>query len=202
MFDMCGAACLARRGLDTFRLRLAPRPSSASSLRRSCVGHVAPNPRLPVSAHPWLCCGYSLVCGLVHLVGGLEPVLSSISRKHDRSHHHAENTIGSIQLTTLNSESMAPRKPTDRSCARLGFSRFPLEFSKQQGNYIKTFPLHESQRIVDETEDTVLLEIYIHLTKDIIMELLKYGSNVEVLEPKSLIATMKERVKKMANMYE
>lgn len=77
-----------------------------------------------------------------------------------------------------------------------------LEFSKQQGNYIKTFPLHESQRIVDETEDTVLLEIYIHLTKDIIMELLKYGSNVEVLEPKSLIATMKERVKKMANMYE
>jgi predicted DNA-binding transcriptional regulator YafY len=28
-----------------------------------------------------------------------------------------------------------------------------LEFTKQQGNYIKTFPLHESQRIVEETED-------------------------------------------------
>jgi predicted DNA-binding transcriptional regulator YafY len=76
-----------------------------------------------------------------------------------------------------------------------------LEFSKQQGNYIKTFPLHESQRIVDETADTVLLEIYIHLTKDIIMEFLKYGIDVEVLEPKSLVATMKEKVLEMANMY-
>lgn len=77
-----------------------------------------------------------------------------------------------------------------------------LEFSKQQGNYVKTFPLHDSQRIVEETEDTIILEIYIHTTNDIIMELLKYGSNVEVLEPKSLIAIMKERVLEMANMYQ
>lgn len=77
-----------------------------------------------------------------------------------------------------------------------------LEFSKQQGNYIKTFPLHESQCIVEETEDTVILEIYIHTTNDIIMELLKYGSDVEVLEPQSLIATMKERIKLMANLYQ
>jgi hypothetical protein len=53
-----------------------------------------------------------------------------------------------------------------------------FEFSNKQGNYIKTFPLHESQRIVEETNDTVLLEIYIHTTNDIIMELLKYGRNV------------------------
>ena len=77
-----------------------------------------------------------------------------------------------------------------------------LEFSKQQGNYIKTFPLHESQRIIEETEDTVTLEIYIHLTNDIKMELLKYGSDVEVLEPKSLITTMKERIKQMENLYQ
>lgn len=77
-----------------------------------------------------------------------------------------------------------------------------LEFSKQQGNYIKTFPLHESQRIVAETENTVLLEIYIHLTNDIIMELLRYGSDVEVIEPKSLIATMKDSIKQMENLYQ
>ena len=61
-----------------------------------------------------------------------------------------------------------------------------LEFSKQQGNYIKTFPLHESQHIVEETEDSVLLEIFIHTTNDIKMELLKYGSDVKVLSPISL----------------
>lgn len=76
-----------------------------------------------------------------------------------------------------------------------------LEFSNKQGNYIKTFPLHESQRIVEETEDTVILEIFIHTTNDIIMELLKYGSNVKVLEPKILVAKMKERIMEMANLY-
>jgi proteasome accessory factor B len=76
-----------------------------------------------------------------------------------------------------------------------------LEFSNKQGNYIKTFPLHESQRIVEETNDTVLLEIYIHTTNDIIMELLKYGRNVKVVAPKSLVATMKERIAEMEDLY-
>jgi proteasome accessory factor B len=76
-----------------------------------------------------------------------------------------------------------------------------LEFSNKQGNYIKTFPLHESQRIVEETNDTVLLEIYIHTTNDIIMELLKYGRNVKVVAPKSLVATMRERIGEMENLY-
>jgi predicted DNA-binding transcriptional regulator YafY len=73
------------------------------------------------------------------------------------------------------------------------------EFSNKQGT-IKTF-LHESQRIVEETNDTVLLEIYIHTTNDIIMELLKYGRNVKVVAPKSLVATMKERIAEMENLY-
>ncbi len=77
-----------------------------------------------------------------------------------------------------------------------------LEFSKQQGNYIKTFPLHESQRIIEETEDIVILEIFIHTTNDIIMELLKYGSDVEVVEPQSLIGTMKGRIKQMEDLYQ
>ncbi|MDI5898501.1 helix-turn-helix transcriptional regulator [Flavobacterium yafengii] len=77
-----------------------------------------------------------------------------------------------------------------------------LQFSKQQGKYIKSFPLHESQQIIQETEDKIIVEIFIHLTNDFVMELLKYGSNVEVLEPKSLIAIMKERVLEMVNMYQ
>lgn len=77
-----------------------------------------------------------------------------------------------------------------------------LEFSKQQGNYIKTFPLHESQRIMEETEYSVILEIFIHATNDIIMELLKYGSDVEVIEPQSLIGTMKGRIKQMEDLYQ
>lgn len=76
-----------------------------------------------------------------------------------------------------------------------------LQFSNKQGNYIKTFPLHESQRIVEETRDIIILEIYIHTTNDIVMELLKYGNDVKVLSPNSLIATIKERIVQMESLY-
>ena len=76
-----------------------------------------------------------------------------------------------------------------------------LEFSKQQGNYIKTFPLHKSQRIVKETEDAVSIEIFIHTTNDIKMELLKYGSNVKVIAPISLQNDIKNRISEMSNLY-
>jgi proteasome accessory factor B len=76
-----------------------------------------------------------------------------------------------------------------------------LQFSKMQGEYIKTFPLHESQRITAETGDSVTFEIYIHLTHDFIMELLRYANNVKVLAPENLIATMKERVGAMVDLY-
>lgn len=77
-----------------------------------------------------------------------------------------------------------------------------LEFSKQQGNYIKTFPLHESQRIVEETEDSVILEFFIHATNDIKMELLKYGSDVKVLSPISLQNEIKNRISEMSYLYQ
>ena len=76
-----------------------------------------------------------------------------------------------------------------------------LQFSKQQGNYIKTFPLHKSQRIVKETEDAVSIEIFIHTTNDIKMELLKYGSNVKVIAPISLQNDIKNRISEMSNLY-
>ena len=77
-----------------------------------------------------------------------------------------------------------------------------LEFSNKQGNYIKTFPLHQSQRIVEETEDAVSIEIFIHTTNDIKMELLKYGSNVKVIAPISLQNDIKNRISEMSNLYQ
>ena len=76
-----------------------------------------------------------------------------------------------------------------------------LEFSWQQGNYIKTFPLHESQQILEENEEIVVVALYIHTTNDVLMELLKYGAAVKVLEPESLINTMKNKCLEMANLY-
>lgn len=72
-----------------------------------------------------------------------------------------------------------------------------LEFSWQQGNYIKSFPLHASQKIISDTQDALEIELYIHPTNDFIMELLKYGSEVKVTEPQQLRNKIKKRITDM-----
>jgi predicted DNA-binding transcriptional regulator YafY len=76
-----------------------------------------------------------------------------------------------------------------------------LQFSKMQGRYVKTFPLHDSQRIIAETENTVTFELYICLTHDFIMELMRYDTHVQVLEPQSLIDHIKIRVDAVSKLY-
>ena len=68
-----------------------------------------------------------------------------------------------------------------------------LQFSWQQGNYINSFPLHSSQKLISEDENHKVFELYIHPTNDIIMELLKYGNELTVLEPISLQNELQQR---------
>jgi proteasome accessory factor B len=76
-----------------------------------------------------------------------------------------------------------------------------LSFTWQQGNYIKSFPLHSSQKVLKDTDEELMIELFIHPTNDIIMELLKYGANVKVLEPVSLQNEIKKRILKMTQLY-
>jgi len=77
-----------------------------------------------------------------------------------------------------------------------------LEFSWQQGNYVKSFPLHESQRILEENGNVVVVEIVMHPTNDIIMEILKLGSNVKIISPISLQKEIKKRISEMVTLYQ
>jgi len=77
-----------------------------------------------------------------------------------------------------------------------------LEFVNKQGNYIKTFPLHESQKIIKENDDTLLLEIFIHTTNDLVMELLKYGADAKVISPIMLQKEIKNKILQMKNLYD
>ena len=61
--------------------------------------------------------------------------------------------------------------------------------------------LHHSQKIIDETTSYFSVELFVHPTFDFILELLKYGELVEVLEPKELRATIKERIENAAKLY-
>ncbi len=66
-----------------------------------------------------------------------------------------------------------------------------LRFTSHQGKYIKTLPLHNSQRILNEDESSVTVQIKIHITHDFLMEILGHGLGVKVLSPVSLVEEIK-----------
>lgn len=58
-----------------------------------------------------------------------------------------------------------------------------LSIEPHQGRYIKSFPLHESQRILAETSDELRISLHIYLSQDFIMELLSLGDRLCVIAP-------------------
>lgn len=61
-----------------------------------------------------------------------------------------------------------------------------LKYQYEQGQYVKTYPLHHSQKVILENNDEVIIELHLYITYDFIRELLSYGSELEVLQPLSL----------------
>ena len=76
-----------------------------------------------------------------------------------------------------------------------------LSFKPLQGKYIKSFPLHESQRILEDNEEELRIALTLYVTHDFIMELLSYGENVKVIKPGSLIAELKAVYSEALNQY-
>ena len=77
-----------------------------------------------------------------------------------------------------------------------------LSFEPFQGKYIKTLPLHETQRILVDNPDEVRIGLTLCVTLDLVMELLSFGGNVKVLKPKSLVEEIKSAHLKALNKYQ
>lgn len=60
-----------------------------------------------------------------------------------------------------------------------------LRFSPLDGSFIKTLPIHTSQKI-EETEEYVEVTLRLKITNDFVMALLSRSSSVEILAPQSL----------------
>ncbi|MBI3501739.1 MAG: WYL domain-containing protein [Bacteroidetes bacterium] len=68
-----------------------------------------------------------------------------------------------------------------------------LSFDATQGKYIKSFPLHESQQIVEDNSNEVRIKLKLYITHDFLMELLSYGDALKIIWPLKL----KNRICKM-----
>ena len=60
-----------------------------------------------------------------------------------------------------------------------------LRFSPLDGRFIKTLPIHSSQKI-EETDEYVEVTLHLKITNDFVMALLSRSSSIEVLAPQSL----------------
>jgi proteasome accessory factor B len=76
-----------------------------------------------------------------------------------------------------------------------------LVCSNYQAQYLKSLPIHPSQKIQKETKDKCYFELFVHPTNEFIMEIFKYNNTLEVKEPKWLRAEITNRVQDMMKSH-
>ncbi len=76
--------------------------------------------------------------------------------------------------------------------------RVVLRFNALQSSYVRSLPLHASQRELPETGD---FQLFVVLNPELEKELLSFGEAVEVLEPASLREQMAARVSQHSKTY-
>ncbi|MBD5217588.1 MAG: WYL domain-containing protein [Bacteroidales bacterium] len=67
--------------------------------------------------------------------------------------------------------------------------------------YLKSLPLHHSQRLIEDVGEYADFELFLAPTYDFVMKLLQVGSMVEVIEPAHLRRTMKRWISEMHRLY-
>jgi proteasome accessory factor B len=69
-------------------------------------------------------------------------------------------------------------------------------------NYLRTMPLHFTQKQMECDTDGAIISLQLYVTYDLIMELLSMGSDVKVLNPPHLAEKMKVYFAECAALYE
>lgn len=77
--------------------------------------------------------------------------------------------------------------PDEEKSSNIQFSATAFE-----ARYLKSYPLHQTQRVISETKEATIFEINVFITYDLLMEFLSHGDRLTVLSPKHLVKNMAE----------
>lgn len=66
-----------------------------------------------------------------------------------------------------------------------------LSFTPKQGKYIKTLPLHPTQKVLIDNENECRVSLWLIPNYELNQQILKYGNTVKVIEPNWLITEIK-----------
>lgn len=80
-------------------------------------------------------------------------------------------------------------------------SKIHLRFGITEAPFLKTQPLHPSQRIIEESIESILVELECWIGFELINSILGYGGNVEVLSPSYLRNQIKTELQKALALY-
>jgi len=80
-------------------------------------------------------------------------------------------------------------------------SYIKLSFNNFTGKYIKSFPLHETQKIIEDNKKELIISLELFLTEDFYSEILSFGDNVTILEPEQMISEFKNIYKCALEKY-
>jgi predicted DNA-binding transcriptional regulator YafY len=71
----------------------------------------------------------------------------------------------------------------------------------EQANYLKSYPLHESQAVREENEDECIFTLKVFITYDFIRELMSMGDTIKVISPASLQDALLAQARNMVKAY-
>lgn len=101
-----------------------------------------------------------------------------------------------IDYRTFRQNAIGVTSPPDQPVERV-----LLRFSKQEGQYVLSLPLHPNQKTVEQNEQYVVVELRVILNHELEREILAYGQEVEVLEPLHLREKLLARIQRMVEKY-
>ncbi len=80
-------------------------------------------------------------------------------------------------------------------------SEIILSFTKYQAPYILSQPMHHSQRVLDNNERELLIQLNVYMTSELKMSILSYGAEVKVISPLELREEIKQMIREMGDRY-
>ncbi len=76
-----------------------------------------------------------------------------------------------------------------------------LRVLNPRGQYVKTKPLHSSQVIIEEKTKHIVIRIKVIPNNELFAQLLSFGADLQVIKPKSIENSMKDKVEAMFKIY-
>lgn len=76
-----------------------------------------------------------------------------------------------------------------------------LLFTQNQGNYIKTLPIHDTQKIISDNVEGLKISVLVKPTYEFYSKILSYGDDVIIIEPQSIIHSLISKIESVLKLY-